>query len=310
MPIQRPQTTQPGPPQLPTAQPPTPQRIAVQPPPNPAAPGLRPPAFLASHIHQPLHRPPPGQPTAIPHQGFAQPGQRPLPVFGQPQHVNPMHSTPIIHGHAAATLSGPGSPPAPASLSNVPKPLDQRDTAPTLPPTGLFGDPNFPALHWGAGDATSSLPEVAPGLIGAGISKVPIGSGARTETLVGGVAPIGSNKAVTRPAPIRRPSAVTPPATEQSTKRDDDEPVAGSASLGGEVLKDDERIGGSTWRRKSSAPALSPLGIGLDSFAAGAVGGPSNGTRLFEGFGPFGSSWDAPSPLGAALGGELGMFSA
>ncbi|KAI9097365.1 salt tolerance down-regulator-domain-containing protein [Phlyctochytrium arcticum] len=265
------------------------------PPPNSSHLSVRPPPGHQLP-HQPLigmdSRPPP-QPISIPQSGYP----RPLHLFGQHPHVSSLHQS----SHMAIPMSIGSSPPRATQLlgSNV---IEHLDGSLPLPPAGLFDGSGFPALHWSATDGMAaaqlggSLTDPSRSLLAPGNQlppPLPIGSGtSRMDTgFLSSSAPgapslLGSNpKAVTRPAPIRRPSAVAPPtpAGDRSPLQsffstDDDEPVAGSAVLGGELLKDDERIGGgSSWRYMGGAGQI-PSTIGPPGVSPAIVGsGPTSG---------------------------------
>ncbi|KNC99981.1 uncharacterized protein SPPG_05356 [Spizellomyces punctatus DAOM BR117] len=289
-------------------------------------PGMRPPP---SHSHHPLSihsRPAVGQQNAVSQPGFAHPGSRPLHMFGQPTHMNALHQANLVHGQPTQGAALASSPPPPSTIGT--QSLEQAD-ANGIPPSRLFSGASFPALHWSATDGIpaaqiGALGDPARAILAHSKPPVPIGTGPRTDAPVNGIAPIGANKAVTRPAPIRRPSAVAPPAPVQPSRSgfprlEDDEPVAGSAVLGGELLKDDERIGGgAAWRKPSSAgiPSIGPNhgAGGPDPFGQPTSGAPGvlgvvNGAapgpaRMFDGYGPFGG-WDVPSTLGGGLGEDI-----
>ncbi|KAJ3015251.1 Stress response protein nst1 [Thoreauomyces humboldtii] len=289
-----------------------------------------------SHAHPPM----PFHPMVSPYgTGQGPPGPRPQPMFTQPSPHPLLH--PPQHMHAV----GPVSPQPPMGLPQPPGKGSE------LPLDGMYTGSTFPSIHWGPADAAppgqpfSDLARGAPSM-----GSLPASS-SRPELAIG-----GPSKAITRPAPIRRPSAVasqsvvddfaSPSVIGGSSRRglpgrsggsgalDEEGPVAGSAALGGEVLKDDERIGGGmAWRstnlRKPSlvspsgigapaVPSMLPMssigstggngsgmlggGSGADAFVGVAGGGgggvPANLNRMFEGFSPFGGTWDGPPTSG------------
>ncbi|KAI8912248.1 hypothetical protein DFJ77DRAFT_467472 [Powellomyces hirtus] len=274
------------------------------------------------HPGMAVHSRPPNH-MALP--AFGLPGQRPTGMFPQPGAPHALHPHALaMHGQPPHMMSGGHvSPPPPMSMGQASAKGDVGGDA------GLFNG-NFAPLHWGPADTDNgvhlnTMADATRGFNGPG--AIPIG-GMRADSSAHGISPIGPSKAITRPAPIRRPSAIAASsepiggASPHRSAPDDDEPVAGSASLGGDILNDDERIGGgSAWRtsamRKPSlapsatstgAPSLSlassgPVGIpmmgpGMDSFVAPSPH-HNNAVRMFEGFSPFGTSWEAPSPISA-----------
>ncbi|KAI8824373.1 salt tolerance down-regulator-domain-containing protein [Fimicolochytrium jonesii] len=255
----------------------------------------------------------PGQPSNNRHpMAFGVPGQRPGPMFGQP----PLHSA-MLHGQPLPHyLPGPPAHQQPNAIP--PPPSSSSMLGDAQSPPDLFANASFPAIGWGA-------PEQAPLPLGYHPGQAQSGGVSQAHSVRhlqsdNAVQPIGGNKPISRPAPIRRPSAVPSQGLENFARmgvRDDDEGVAGSAALGGEVLNDDERItGGSAWRRPSvpsngmSGPpavamSIPPGSMGaqhpLDVFGAGTppnVGAANNALRMFDGFSPFGGTWTVTEPMG------------
>ncbi|KAJ3283380.1 DNA-directed RNA polymerase [Borealophlyctis nickersoniae] len=247
------------------------------------------------------------RPGMVPPQGYLQPQHRPhhpsFAVGGQaPPQQRPPHHHPQIAigqhlvGHPPPVpMMPPGQshpPPhqqqqqqlhansvnvtssAPPSVSTELKSASS-DSGP-LPIPSLFSANGLPGFQWPTTDG-APITTPAPSDASSGPSKVPIGA-SRPVGAVGAVgsssAAPGAGKAVTRPAPIQRPTvqnggADKPPSSAVPADDDDDNFVAGSSTLGGEILKDDERIGGRT-SLKVSAPGKGgsaggvPMPVGLD----------------------------------------------
>ncbi|KAJ3163423.1 Stress response protein nst1 [Geranomyces michiganensis] len=240
----------------------------------------------------------PSNPMAMP--AFALPVPRPGGVFPGQGVMHGLHPQAMgAHGQQPHGLHGGGqlSPPPPIGIAKGSE---------IGADTGLFNNAGFAPLHW-ATEADGPA-HVNP------LTESSLGLHANPQAGLG-IAPIGSSKAITRPAPIRRPSAIGANPDGSRSAIPDDTEVAGSASLGGDILNDNERIGGgaawrsSAMRKTSLQPSTSaslpsaPLGIpmmpsSLDSAFAAPSHSPqhhhNNAVRMFEGFTPFGTSWDAP----------------
>ncbi|KAJ3180863.1 Stress response protein nst1 [Gaertneriomyces sp. JEL0708] len=189
-----------------------------------------------------------------------------------------------------------------ASLPDAPGPI---------PNSSFFNAAGYSALHW----PTQEHPRPVPSTMA---ESIILNRTSRTDASPIGA--IGSHKAVSRPTPIQRPNVATaassePPSLHAMRDSDDDGIVAGSASLGGESLNDDERIsGGSAWR-KASLPGMGAIPHGprhgvegafvpssAPSGLLGSTVGAIPGASILDGFGPFSTGWDAPPTLGGSIG--------